>query len=98
MLLIPYIENAFKHGSIVNGFLMINVEIRIAGSRLDFSIQNSFVEHSDGQSQGGVGLPNIRKRLDLSYPNNYQLESKITGKWYLVKLCIFDLNTVKNEG
>jgi hypothetical protein len=98
MLLIPFIENAFKHGSIINGFLEIEVNVEFAGNRLDFSINNSVLEHDKENGQGGIGLVNIRKRLDLQYNKKYHIQNEINDNWYSVKLSIFDLNDFSNDG
>jgi sensor histidine kinase YesM len=92
MLLIPFIENAFKHGSIINGFLEIIVNIELAENRLDFCIRNTAIDHEKDNEPGGIGLANIRKRLDLHYNNNYQLHIETDNKWHEVKLTIFNLN------
>jgi len=98
MLLIPFVENAFKHGSIINGFLEIEVNIELNENRLDFTIRNTLVDQDKDRDRGGIGLANIRKRLDLHYNNNYQLQHETKGQLYEVKLTIFNLNDFKNEG
>lgn len=97
MLLIPYIENAFKHGSIMDGFLQIEITIRVTNGRLDFSISNSMIDDHGEEKHGGIGLENIRKRLDLQYAGNYMLTSKIENNHYIVNLVIMNLEALKNE-
>ncbi|MDX8338876.1 histidine kinase [Draconibacterium sp. IB214405] len=91
MLLIPFVENAFKHGNLVNGFLSIKIEVRVENNCLEFEIGNSFIDEDNQHKNGGLGLLNIRKRLDLNYPNNYELTQEINKKWYTTKLVICDL-------
>jgi len=92
MLLIPFIENAFKHGSIINGFLVVEVNIELSANKLDISIRNTALGQDKSEDHGGIGLANIRKRLDLHYNNNYRLQNEIDDNWYKVKLTIFNLN------
>lgn len=96
MLLIPFVENAFKHGSLVDGFLRIKIDVKVNGGQLSFLIANSFIEQND-EKNGGIGLENINKRLELNYPNNFSLTNKINGGWYNAELIIDDLNAVKND-
>ncbi|MBN1187449.1 MAG: histidine kinase [Bacteroidales bacterium] len=93
MLLIPFIENAFKHGSIVEGFLRIEVNVEVTGYELHFSIGNSVLANETEHRKGGIGLENIRKRLELNYKDNYKLETHADEEWYSVNLEIFNLNT-----
>ncbi|MEN8118437.1 MAG: histidine kinase [Bacteroidota bacterium] len=97
MLLIPFVENAFKHGSLINGFLKIEIEVKVAGSRLHFLIGNSFIQQNDEAKNGGIGMENIVKRLNLNYTNNYKLSNQIKDNWYFAELIIDDLRAVKNE-
>jgi len=71
MLLIPFIENSFKHGSIQNGVLRIDIELTASLDQIHFRIKNSNSESSS--SKQGIGLENIKKRLELLYPNNHEL-------------------------
>ena len=71
MLLIPFVENSFKHGSLINGILSINIEITTTNNILTFRINNSFTESE--HKKDGIGLENIKKRLEMLYPNQYEL-------------------------
>ena len=77
LLLIDFIENAFKHGldkRFNDGF--VNIEIKIDQQELNFSILNSKGHADDGsmlQNKNGIGLVNIKRRLELMYPGNYEL-------------------------
>lgn len=71
MLLLPFIENSFKHGSIKNGILKIDIDIKADLEVVHFQIKNS--NSDDTSVQGGIGLENIKKRLDLLYPNKHKL-------------------------
>ena len=72
MLLIPFVENSFKHGSIQNGILNINIELSCKDKQLRFLIENTHAESEKNHS--GIGLENIKKRLELLYKNKYELK------------------------
>ncbi|WKK66228.1 sensor histidine kinase [Lutimonas zeaxanthinifaciens] len=88
MLLIPFVENAFKHGNLIEGFLHIFIEIQLIEDSLNFSIKNTVKNNSEPQKESGIGLVNIRKRLDLIYPDNYSLRVTTDQQWYEVELKI----------
>ena len=92
MLLIPFVENAFKHGSLEDGFLSVEIKVVVTENQLDFFIRNTFVNDNATKENGGIGLENIRKRLELHYKDNYSLEIETRDKWYIVELKI---NVVK---
>ena len=87
MLLLPFVENAFKHGSIIDGFLQVWVKLEVEGDRMDFRIRNTCLEEADERG-GGIGLDNIRKRLELHYAGNYTLQAFQEGNWYAAHLTI----------
>jgi len=94
MLLIPFVENAFKHGELTQGYLWIRIDIRVRDLMLDFSIKNSVLSGESEENGNGIGLENFRKRLDLNYKDNYKLENNITDGWYIANLNIPDLNKI----
>jgi len=96
MLLIPFVENAFKHGGLRNGFLEIHLEIRSENRTLYFSIKNSVLHAQMDQGNNGIGLENLRKRLDLNYNGNYELETLMKDGWHTAKLTIHNLNAENN--
>jgi two-component system LytT family sensor kinase len=75
MLLIPFVENAFKHG--IGGVQQpsIKIYLDIRNSILNFSVQNTYVDHSAGSkdSNSGIGLSNIQSRLKLLYADRHKL-------------------------
>jgi len=97
MLLIPLVENAFKHGTLAEGLLKVEIIVSVQNNRLDFLISNTFIRRESKVPEGGIGLENIRKRLELNYKSNYQLTHEIKGSWYRSKLEIFNLNIWNNE-
>ncbi len=71
MLLLPFIENSFKHGSLKNGALNINIDLNCNNENIYFKIENSYKKPQT--ISNGIGLENIKKRLDLVYKANYNL-------------------------
>jgi LytS/YehU family sensor histidine kinase len=79
LLLLPLVENALKHGDIVeeqaDGYL--HILLRKEAKRLFFQVENSYNPDNDQKdSVGGVGLDSIRQRLELNYPGRYRLEAR----------------------
>lgn len=91
MLLIPFVENAFKHGNIIDDYLKIEMELKVKGDTLDFRINNSVKSNFENEKNNGIGLENINKRLDILYKDNYSLDIKREQNWYKVRLQIQNL-------
>lgn len=85
MLFLPFIENAFKHGNIINNYLSIVVFIKFANNKLFFECTNSFLDKNDTETTG-IGLENIKKRLQLLYPESHHLEISTTDEQFKIKL------------
>lgn len=87
MLLVPFIENAFKHG---NGLLKnpeIHIHLNVANNRLDFHVRNKFIRTDSGKDKtSGIGLANVNRRLDLLYKNRYDLKIAESEEWFIVDL------------
>ncbi|MEH6536183.1 MAG: histidine kinase [Psychroserpens sp.] len=84
MLLLPFIENSFKHGSINNGVLEIDIKLTANDDLIYFHIKNSNSENTS--SKQGIGLENIKKRLELLYPKTYDLSISNTATSFEVEL------------
>ena len=78
MLLIPFVENAFKHGISFKESSVIKIELVIKGDSLVFSVFNSkqHIEQSLERGKSGIGLENLKRRLELLYPGTHELEIK----------------------
>lgn len=72
LVLITFVENAFKHGVSYRQNSFIDIAVKVVDSQLRFSCRNSKIAKTDEQP-GGVGLQNVRRRLDLIYGNRYSL-------------------------
>ncbi len=90
MLLIPFVENSFKHGvgMIVNP--TIDITLTTDENSLIFEVSNKvnrqFTEMKDEAS--GIGLTNVKRRLALLYPDNHQLLIKDENDYYKITLII----------
>jgi len=85
LLLINFIENAFKHGISYSQPSVINIDIRIFEETLTLIVSNPIVE-KDSFAHGGLGLRNVRRRLELLYPHQYKLLFHHSGDQYTVNL------------
>ncbi|ARS42831.1 histidine kinase [Sphingobacteriaceae bacterium GW460-11-11-14-LB5] len=89
LLLLPLVENAFKHGlskQTESSWLRINIGLK--GSILSFLIENAKPSSISDKRNGGIGLINLRNRLELLYPNQHQLEIEDKNNIFSVKLII----------
>ncbi len=88
MLFLPFVENAFKHGTIREGTLKVNLHFEIVENLIRFQIENSFIPEDSQHTDERIGLVNIRKRLDLLFPDQYELEVSTSDEKYRVFLKI----------
>ena len=87
LMLITFIENAFKHGVSYQHASFIEVKAEVQGDTLHFSCRNSKAEKSN-EEKGGVGLVNVKQRLKLLYDNDYSLKIQDDSDVYSVQLTI----------
>ena len=90
LLLIPFVENSFKHSGVEDikkGWVAIHIES--SNRRISFKISNSIPEMAVFKDvTGGIGLENVRRRLELIFPNNYELNTDEDKQKYTVTLNI----------
>ena len=90
MLLIPFIENAFKHGTGTIPDPVIDISLRISDGLIDFRVKNKY----DPENQeikdltSGIGLPNVERRLNLLYNQKHILSINKENGWFTVSLQI----------
>ena len=91
LLLVPFIENAFKHGRKNVESPGINILLKVSATLLTFECKNYILPADDRKpDEGGFGLKNIKRRLDLLYGKNYQFEIKTEDEIFIAKLIIKD--------
>lgn len=90
MLLIPFVENAFKHGTTLIKDPMININLRAEKNLLHFSVENRYngstLEEKDKTS--GIGLANVKRRLRLLYNEAYGLDIYDKDQLFIITLQI----------
>ena len=90
-ILMPFVENAFKHVSQRReGGNWIKLSLQLVDNQLNFQIANSiapaFKSTADVVNYGGLGLRNVKRRLDLLYPANYELQLNNQSHQFEVQL------------
>jgi hypothetical protein len=86
MMLIPFVENAFKHGMSMTAPSFINLKMVQLGNKFSFHISNS-VQRKNGNLNGtGIGLKNVIRRLMISYPDQHTLITEEKDGEYKVHL------------
>ena len=94
LLLISFIENAFKYGTDFRGKTDIIIKINILNNELHFYTYNKLSLQNSKNKNSGIGLKNIKNRLNLLYPNSHHLKILNNGKSYKVNL-ILKLKKIK---
>ena len=90
MLLIPFIENAFKHGTGALEEPIIDIYLKISGGLIDFRVKNKFnpLTEEVKDRTSGIGLQNVIRRLNLLYDQKHILSIQKENGWYDVSLQI----------
>jgi len=89
MLLIPFVENAFKHGMGMIKDPFIDIRLNVTDTALDFVVSNkTSTETETRDKSSGIGLNNVRRRLELLYRDRYQLMIDESRNIYTVALKI----------
>lgn len=90
LLFLPFIENAFKFVSNPKKLPAIDIELIVESNLVRLTCENYFVPKvkNTHQEQGGIGLANARRRLELLYPDHFDLQISTTGNLFVVDLSI----------
>ncbi|WP_143473710.1 sensor histidine kinase [Flavilitoribacter nigricans] len=91
LILIPFVENSFKHG--VSGRLTacwITIHLSVQGEQLTFKVENSLPSSQEDVMgyKEGIGLKNVKRRLDLIYPERHELRVTQSPESHLIVLKI----------
>lgn len=92
LLTFTFIENAFKYGLKSKESAFLNLKIKIENGNFLFVIENDFEENKNKNIHGGIGIENVKKRLQLIYPNNFDLEILSSQNIFKVNL---NINLIK---
>lgn len=90
LILLNLLENAFKHGNALsnkNGFINARVDID-NDNMLSFEILNTVKKKGSIKEIEGIGQSNVKKQLDLLYPNKYELETKLVDHVFTLQLIL----------
>ena len=90
MLLIPFVENAFKHGVSYLEASHIDIRLKIDNGDLQFRVENNRIKKDRDpiQQESGIGLKNVLRRLDLLYPGTHTINIEENSTKYIVTLII----------
>lgn len=88
LLFIPFIENAFKHGISYRETSFIDIKMAVEGTSISFVVRNSTPQNDpqDDLQHSGIGLENVKKRLNLLFPNSHQLKIEQKRNEFMVEL------------
>ena len=87
LLLIPFVENSFKYGTSEQlGQCWVNLHFHADADKFTFNLSNSISNEKTKSGSGGIGLQNIKKRLELIYPGKYILTVNEEAGMFIVKL------------
>lgn len=89
LILLPPVENAFKHGADNVNKSFIDIRIIIVGNKLEMKVSNSIVTHSsDKTKDSGIGIKNLKRRLELLYPDEHEFEISEKDGIFRVRLLL----------
>jgi LytS/YehU family sensor histidine kinase len=89
LIFITFLENAFKHGvNNSNPKAWVNVSIHLTDNECIYTVENSKPDKTDLHEKSGIGLQNVARRLELSYPGKYKLISEDKKDVYFVELTL----------
>ncbi len=88
LLLLPFVENAFKHGLSESRFTAeVRIELRLKNGQLQFCVSNT-IEEEPASVSDGIGLTNVKRQLNLLYPNSHDLNIAVKDACFRVELKI----------
>ena len=86
LIFLPFVENCFKHGVKQEGPINVNIDFAVRDKFLYFSVENTHDGHQDAVPKHGIGIENVKRRLDLLYGKKYKLETSATEEMFKVFL------------
>ncbi len=88
LLFLPFIENAFKYAVKSDGLPMIEFRLTISEGEICWTGRNQFQAETNDQTarRGGIGLSNLKRRLELLYPGKHSLETSVSGNVFFAEL------------
>lgn len=98
LILLPFVENSFKHGvNKVNNNGWLHIDINVNQGELTLLMENNIPTQQSENKLHGIGLKNVRRRLELLYPNRFTLHTEQINELFYVslKLKLIDIYSVK---
>lgn len=86
LLFLPFIENCFKHGTRHHEDINVFIDFVVKDNFLYFTVRNNYVKNKDDVPKHGIGIENVKRRLQLLYGSAYSLKTKSKGNVYTVNL------------
>jgi two-component system LytT family sensor kinase len=90
MLMIPFVENAFKHGIALSAPSFVHIRLKAVDTQIRFQVQNSLHSRQNEKrdTESGLGLQNVKRRLELLFPDSHELSVRTADRTYHVELII----------
>ncbi|MXV16911.1 sensor histidine kinase [Hufsiella ginkgonis] len=88
LILMTFIENAFKYGVSKKQKTVISISIKVMGDQVDFYCRNRVFEQQNRLERTGIGIKNTKQRLEYLYPGKYQLTINNENQLFTVRLCV----------
>ncbi|MFN8276413.1 MAG: sensor histidine kinase [Chitinophagales bacterium] len=89
VLLLPFVENAFKYGTHASTPSKIEISVTVQQSILEFHCSNHIFPNTEVMKESsGLGIANTRRRLELFYPNRHELKAAPNNEFFFVALRI----------
>lgn len=87
LILLPFVENAFKHGIDNNGQGYITIDLACTRGSMHFTVKNSyFPDRRASKEHSGIGLENVRRRLEHLYPGKHNLEINSNENEFIIQM------------
>jgi len=90
MLMIPFVENAFKHGIALSTRSFVHIHLKASNTVIRFQVNNSLhpQQKEKPETESGLGLQNVKRRLELLFPDSHELSVQKNDKTFEVDLTI----------
>lgn len=87
LIFIPFVENAFKYGISTKHESTIDIQLKVIENKLELSVKNYIVPSESNMLENtGIGINNVKRRLELMYPGKHILSYHSTDNYYYVHL------------
>jgi len=88
LIFLPFIENCFKHGGKETGDIKVDINFAVRDNFLYFSVDNTLGEDKEFYTKHGIGIENVKRRLELLYGKRYTLKTSASEDMFKVLLKI----------